>query len=366
MSAEPLRLTPLHEIHRAAGARMVPFAGWDMPLHYGSQLDEHHATRLAATVFDVSHMLAVDITGSDALRYLSAVLANDVTALTSPGAALYTCMLNDEAGILDDLIVYCRGEDAYRIVVNAATADADLAWLTARRDGQDYDAVLTPRRDLALLAVQGPDARERCHAAWPVSRAGAALERFNAALAGETWIARTGYTGEDGYELMLPAADAAACWRALIAAGVRPAGLGARDTLRLEAGLALYGQDMDAGVTPYECGLAWTVALQGGRRFIGRDALENHTANIAQFGLVLLDRGVMRAQQTVKTAYGDGLVTSGGYGPTIAASIALARLPAAVRPGDDVHVIVRERPLRARVVTPPFVRSGRVRVSVAG
>lgn len=366
MSAAPLRVTPLHDVHRAAGARMVPFAGWDMPLHYGSQLEEHHATRRAATVFDVSHMLAVDIAGADALRYLGAVLANDVTTLQAPGDALYTCMLDEAGGILDDLIVYCRGEDAYRLVVNAGTADADLAWLTARRDGQGYDATLTPRRDLALLAVQGPRARERCHAAWPVSRAGASLPRFHAALVGETWIARTGYTGEDGYELMLPASEAVACWNALIAAGVQPAGLGARDTLRLEAGLPLYGQDMDVSVTPYECGLAWTVALQGGRRFIGRDALENHAANLAQYGLVLLDKGVMRAQQSVTTRYGDGVTTSGGFGPTIAASIALARLPVAVRPGDDVDVMVRERALRARVVAPPFVRSGRVRVSVAG
>lgn len=365
MSAEPLRVTPLHDVHRAAGARMVPFAGWDMPLHYGSQLDEHHATRRAATVFDVSHMLAVEVTGADALRYLSTVFANDVTTLV-PGAALYTCLLNEAGGVLDDLIVYCGGEDAYRIVVNAGTADADLAWLTARRDGLGYDATLTPRRDLALLAVQGPAARERCHTAWAVSRAGASLQRFHAALVGETWIARTGYTGEDGYELMLPASEAVACWNALTAVGVQPAGLGARDTLRLEAGLALYGQDMDPGVTPYECGLAWTVALQGGRRFIGRDALENHTATRAQCGLVLLDKGVMRAHQTVKSAYGEGVVTSGGFGPTIGASIALARLPASVRPGDEVEVTVRDRALRARVVTPPFVRSGRVRVSVTG
>lgn len=363
--AAPLRTTPLHALHREHGARMVAFAGWDMPLHYGSQLDEHHATRRAATVFDVSHMLAIDIVGREARAYLRRLLANDVARLTSPGAALYTGLLNDAGGLLDDLIVYRVNDAAYRAVVNAATADADLAWMTHQRDAAGHDCAITPRRDLALLAVQGPQARARAHAAWPATLAAAGLERFHAAIGADTWVARTGYTGEDGYEIMLPAEQAAACWRALAGAGVTPAGLGARDTLRLEAGLGLYGQDMDAGVTPYECGLGWTVVRDGDRAFIGREALATRPVRGVLRGLVLLERGVMRAHQPVTTAQGPGCVTSGGYGPTVGASIALARLPGAVMVDEVVTVTVRDRALRARVVLPPFVRDGRARVSAA-
>ena len=356
-----MRSTPLAAEHRAAGAKLVEFAGWEMPLHYGSQIDEHHAVRRDAGVFDISHMLALDVEGPGARAFLRRALANDVDRLGQAGKALYSCMLAEDGGILDDLIVYLLAADRYRVVVNAATADSDLAWLERLRPP---DAMLRPRRDLAMLAVQGPHAREKCWSALPELRAASEpLGIFFGAAAGDAFIARTGYTGEDGFELMLPLAQAAGAWQRLLAAGVRPCGLGARDTLRLEAGLNLYGQDMDATVTPPECGLAWTVDLAAQRDFVGKAALARRTLTCSMLGLVLDGRGgVLRAHQEIHGAHGAGMVTSGTFSPTLQASIALARLPVASRPGDSVQVAVRDKRLVARVVKPPFVRRGKILV----
>jgi aminomethyltransferase len=353
-----LKHTPLHAAHLEAGARMTGFAGWDMPLHYGSQIDEHHAVRRDCGMFDVSHMLAVEVAGSGARDFLRGLLANDVAKLTGPGSALYSCLLREDGGVLDDLIVYLLEGGCYRIVVNAGTAKRDLAWFEARRGA---GVEIAPRRDLAILAVQGPRARERTWQAMPGIRAATEpLASFRATQADEVFVARTGYTGEDGFEIMLPAAHALALWRALREAGVTPAGLGARDTLRLEAGMNLYGQDMDESVSPLEAGLAWTVDLKSDRAFVGRAALEAARPARRLLGLVLLDKGVMRGHQQVRCASGGGEITSGGYSPTMNRSIALARLPAAVEPGDDVEVDVRGRWLKARAVKPPFVRNGRI------
>ena len=367
-----MKTTPLNATHRAAGARMVDFGGWDMPLHYGSQLDEHHAVRRDAGMFDVSHMRVVDMEGRggpspvSARHFLRTALANNVDKLTVPGKALYTCMLADDGGVRDDLIVYWLGDDRFRLVVNAATAEADVAWLTALRDRVSAGLAIHPRIDLAMIAVQGPNAREKTWKALPgTETATFALKPFSAATAGDLFIARTGYTGEDGFEIVVPAARAVDAWSALRAAGVAPAGLGARDTLRLEAGMNLYGQDMDERTSPLDAGLAWTVDLQGGRDFVGKAALLAQPAARQLAGLVLLDGGgVLRAHQKVHTAHGEGEITSGTFGPTIARSIALARLPKAVAPGDVVEVAVRDKRLRARVVKPPFVRHGAVKVDM--
>ncbi len=356
-----MRRTPLYDAHRAAGAKLVQFADWEMPLHYGSQIEEHHAVRRDAGVFDTSHMLAVDAEGAQAAPFLRRALANDIERLRAPGKALYSCLLAEDGGILDDLIVYFIAAGRYRMVLNAATADADVAWLeTLRPAGVE----LRPRRELAMLAVQGPRAREKFWAALPELRAASeALEGFSSMEMNENFIARTGYTGEDGFELVLPSERAQDAWERLCAAGVRPCGLGARDTLRLEAGMNLYGQDMDASVTPFECGLAWTVALGAGRDFVGRAALERRPATHRLLGLVLEDRGgVLRAHQPVRTAHGDGIVTSGTFAPTLGASIALARVPAACAPGERVQVSVRDKLLAARAVQPPFVRHGKILV----
>ncbi|QDX80788.1 glycine cleavage system protein T [Denitratisoma sp. DHT3] len=359
--------TALHQTHLDAGARIVDFAGWDMPIHYGSQIEEHHAVRRAAGMFDVSHMLSIDLAGADATPYLRRLLANDCAKLQAqPGKALYSCMLREDGGVIDDLIVYFLAPDRYRIVVNAGTADKDVAWMQAQADG--FAVTLTPRRDLAMIAVQGPQAREKFFAAYPAARPVAeALAPFQGAewsaapqnAEGAWFIGRTGYTGEDGFEIALPATQAAAAWAALAAAGVAPCGLGARDTLRLEAGMNLYGQDMDESQNPLESGLAWTVDFKDADRdFIGRRALAALTPGRRLAGLVLLDRGVLRAHQKVHTAAGDGETTSGTFSPTLERSIALARIPAHVENGAEVEVEIRDKRLRAKVVKPPFVRNG--------
>lgn len=355
--------TPLHARHIEAGARIVDFGGWDMPLHYGSQIEEHHAVRKHAGAFDVSHMTIVDILGDQARDFLQKLLANDVGKLALEGKALYTCMLNPAGGVVDDLIVYYLGPARYRLVVNAATREKDLAWIAGQ--AASYSLDVTERADLAMIAVQGPEARELAagivDSAW---REGAlALKPFSAMDADSLFIARTGYTGEDGFEIVLPAPEAGRFWQELLDAGVTPCGLGARDTLRLEAGMNLYGSDMDETTSPLESGLGWSIAWDPAERnFIGRDAVEEVRKDKSrqQFtGLVLEDRGVLRNhQRVVVEGLPDGEITSGGFSPTIGRSIALARLPAGNY--SRAKVDVRGKLLDVRIVKPPFVRNGEV------
>ena len=357
--------TPLYDMHVAAGARIVDFGGWDMPVNYGSQIEEHHAVRRDAGMFDVSHMQVVEVEGPGARAFLRHALANNVDKLTVPGKALYSCMLTEQGGVVDDLIVYYFREDWFRLVVNAGTAEKDIAWLSKVKEGTGAQVRIVPRRDLAILALQGPKARERFAAAF-IAHFGAAkdLKPFNAALHGDWMIARTGYTGEDGFEIVLPSREVSALWQALVAVGARPAGLGARDTLRLEAGMNLYGQDMDDHVSPLDAGLAWTVDLKTSRDFTGRKALEAAGQRSEFLGLLLLDAGgVLRAHQKVRAPKGEGEITSGTFSPTLGKSIALARLPRGTAAGDTVHVLVRDKELAARVVKAPFVRNGKTLVN---
>ncbi|MCL2523794.1 MAG: glycine cleavage system aminomethyltransferase GcvT [Betaproteobacteria bacterium] len=359
-----LKKTPLNAAHCALGARMVDFGGWEMPLHYGSQIAEHHAVRNDCGMFDVSHMCPVDLTGVDCRPFLSRLLANDVAKLTVSGKALYSAMLNEAGGVIDDLIVYFLDERRFRLVINAGTAAKDLAWMRARPAEWQLDVSIAPRREgdgaFAMIAVQGPNARARVEQALPQAKAAIAeLKPFFAAEVDRCFIARTGYTGEDGYEIMLPADEAETLWNALKAAGVAPCGLGARDTLRLEAGMNLYGQDMDESVSPLDAGLAWTVAMQDGRAFTGRAALAAKGQQKAFLGLILRDKGVLRSHQRVVTALGEGEITSGGFSPTLEQSIALARLPLGTQIGDSVEVDIRGKLLRAEVVKPVFVRHGK-------
>ncbi len=365
------RRTPLFALHQSLGARMIDFGGWEMPLHYGSQIEEHHAVRRSAGLFDVSHMGIFDLRGPDAQALLEVLVANDVAKLGTPGKALYGCMLNEAGGVLDDLIVYFLGPaQGFRVVVNAGTRDRDLAWV--REHAANRDVEITERSELALIALQGPAARERLGqllASRHRSGDGAAaltLESFHGAALGAWFVARTGYTGEDGFEVALPAAEAVDVWQGLTALGVVSCGLGARDTLRLEAGLNLYGHDMDESTHPYESGLGWTVAMERReRRFIGRTALESVRIQGSPrklIGLLLEDRGVLRAGQRVTApdageGGGEGVVTSGTFSPTLERSIALARVPTAAR--ERVQVEIRGKLLGARVVKPPFVRHGR-------
>ena len=351
--------TVLNETHRRLGAKMVDFGGWDMPLHYGSQIEEHHAVRRDCGMFDVSHMCAVDIAGPDAKTFLLRLIANNIDKLKEPGKALYSAMLNETGGVVDDLIVYFVGDGQYRMVINAGTAEKDLAWMMVRVAAWQLDVAVTPRRDLAIIAVQGPNAKSKVWQVLPESRAVTeALKPFYSANVGDTFIATTGYTGETGFEITLPASQAENFWQKLLDVGVKPIGLGARDTLRLEAGMNLYGQDMDETVSPLDAGLTWTIDLSTDRDFVGKAALLAQPQQKQFLGLVLLDKGVLRAHQKVITAHGDGEITSGTFSPTLQQSIALARLPQGVAIGETVRVEIRDKQLAAKIVKPCFVRNG--------
>ena len=362
--------TILNDAHRALGAKMVDFGGWDMPLSYGSQLDEHRQVRRDAGMFDVSHMTVVDLRGARVREFLRRLVANSVDKLQKPGKALYTCMLNDRGGVIDDLIVYFLAEDFFRLVVNAATRDKDLAWITAQ--AAPFGVEVSERPELAMIAVQGPNARAKVLDLLSADTAPAAskITRFAATEAVTRdgiplFLARTGYTGEDGFEIVVPQERAVALWDALLAAGVKPAGLGARDTLRLEAGMNLYGQDMDEDVTPYEAALAWTVALDEGRDFTGRAVLEAQQVAGAprrMVGLVMDEKGVLRHGQAVRTAAGDGEILSGTFSPTLGKAIAFARVPAGEL--GEVRVDIRGRDVPVRIVKFPFVRDGKAQEGI--
>ena len=359
-----LKKTVLNSAHRALGARMVDFGGWDMPVNYGSQIEEHHAVRDDCGMFDVSHMCPVDVIGADCRAFLSRLVANDVAKLQVPGKALYSAMLNEAGGVIDDLIIYFLSDRRFRIVVNAGTAEKDLAWMQARAAAWKLDVTLTPRRDgddaLAIIAVQGPNARAKVWEALPQTKATIAdLKPFFGAEVDRYFIASTGYTGEDGYEIMLPADEAESLWQRLNAAGVAPCGLGARDTLRLEAGMNLYGQEMDETISPLDAGLAWTVAMKDDRDFVGKSALTANGQKKQLLGLILIAKGVLRSNQQVITKHGNGEITSGSFSPTLQQSIALARLPLGVQAGDEVDVDIRGKLLKARVVKPVFARNGK-------
>jgi len=351
--------TILNATHRALGAKMVDFGGWDMPLNYGSQIEEHHQVRRDAGMFDVSHMTVVDLHGPRTREFLRHLLANSIDKLTKSGKALYSCMLNEKGGVIDDLIVYFLTEDFFRVVVNASTRDKDLAWI--EKQAKAFEVKVTERGDLSMIAVQGPNAREKALGllSADVRAKAAKLGKFVAVEGDGLFIARTGYTGEDGFEIIVPEANAVSLWNRLKDAGVAPAGLGARDTLRLEAGMNLYGQDMDEDITPWEAGLAWTVSLDEGRDFIGRKALEKQKSDGVKrvmVGLIMDDKGVLRHGQRVATPAGDGEILSGGFSPTIGKSIAFARVPAGSDQG--LQADIRGRLVPVRVVKYPFVRDG--------
>ena len=357
--------TALYDKHVEAGARIVDFGGWDMPLNYGSQKEEHHAVRNDAGMFDVSHMTIVDLSGERTRAFLQYLLANDVARLQDYGKALYTCMLNADGGVIDDLIVYYLEDRRYRLVVNAATRDKDLVWI--REQAAAFDVAVVERAELAMLAVQGPNARELAASCVDSEyrEAALALKPFFGFEAADWFVARTGYTGEDGWEICMPAAEAPAVWDRMLAAGIAPCGLAARDTLRLEAAMNLYGTDMDESVSPLEAGLGWTIAWEPAERdFIGRGALEAQRASSGRqrfVGLLLEDKGVLRNhQKIVVDDVGEGEITSGGFSPTIGKSIGLARVPAGDY--DRARVEVRGKLLNVRIVKTPFVRNGKIRI----
>ena len=353
--------TPLYEQHLNAGGKMVDFAGWEMPIHYGSQVQEHHQVRNDAGMFDVSHMVVLDIEGKDSNAFLQRLLANNINKLKQQGKALYSCMLNEAGGVIDDLIVYYLSDTFYRMVINAATRENDMVWIMSQIEG--FDLSIRERDDLAMIAVQGPNAREKALSTLDekIAEKVAALKPFVGVQVDNIFFARTGYTGEDGFEIMLPNEMAAEFWATLLTAGILPTGLGARDTLRLEAGMNLYGTDMDTTTSPLISGLSWTVALAPeARDFLGRSALEAEVSRGTAsklVGLVLEGKGVLRGHQKVITATGKGEITSGTFSPTLGVAIALARVP--VETNDQCFVEIRGKEHPVRVVKPPFVRNGK-------
>lgn len=352
--------TALHAKHLEAGAKMVDFFGWDMPINYGSQIEEHHAVRKDAGMFDVSHMTIVDVTGSQAKDYLRYLLANDVAKLKDKGKALYSGMLNEAGGVVDDLIVYHFDETNYRLVVNSATREKDMNWLNDKASG--FDVAITEKPDFAMIAVQGPNAKEKAATLFSEAQkeSVAGMKPFFGVQAEDLFIATTGYTGEAGYEIMVPTDRAAQFWQDLLDSGVQPCGLGARDTLRLEAGMNLYGQDMDENTSPLAANMGWTISWEPeDRNFVGRQALEAQKAAGTEklVGLVLTEKGVLRHGQKIRSGSGEGVITSGTFSPTLGHSIALARVPA--NTGDTVEVEMRKKWVTVSVVKPSFVRNGK-------
>ncbi len=353
--------TVLHAKHLEAGAKMVDFHGWEMPINYGSQIEEHHAVRTDAGMFDVSHMTIVDVKGNDAQAFLRKLVANDVAKLTVPGKALYTGMLNEQGGVIDDLIIYFFDETDYRLVVNSATREKDLAHLA--KVSADFDVTVTERPEFGMIAVQGPNAKEKVAKVLTAEQQAAVegMKPFFGVQTGDLFIATTGYTGEDGYEIVVPEAQAADLWQALLDAGVAPAGLGARDTLRLEAGMNLYGLDMDETVSPLAANMGWTIAWEpADRDFIGRDVLEKQRAEQSTdklVGLVMEEKGVLRAGLKVIVEGGEGVITSGTFSPTLGYSVALARVPRST--GETAQVEMRKKLVDVKVVKPCFVRQGK-------
>lgn len=354
--------TSLYQKHLDAGAKMVDFAGWDMPINYGSQIEEHHLVRNQAGIFDVSHMTVVDVIGSEAEAFLRYLLANDVAKLDEIGRALYSGMLNETGGVVDDLIVY-RMSFGYRVVVNCATREKDLAWI--RSHASEFDVRIEEQADLAILAVHGPEAIDKVCSILDEDRAtkSAQLKNFRGFESDAWFIARTGYTGEKGLEIILPSEEAPQVWDKLLAAGVKPVGLGARDTLRLEAGMNLYGHDMDETVSPIAANMEQTIAWQPeDRAFIGREAVTAHLAeqqagNMPMLtGLVLEQRAVLREGQKIVCERGEGVITSGSFSPTLKHSIALARIPV---DSGACQVDIRGTLTDVRIVKPNFVRFGK-------
>jgi aminomethyltransferase len=354
--------TVLFDKHIESGAKMVDFHGWEMPINYGSQIEEHHAVRQDAGMFDVSHMTIVDINGSDAQTFLRKLVANDVAKLTVPGKALYTGMLNEEGGVIDDLIIYFFSEESYRLVVNSATREKDLAWIN--KQAQAFSVTVTERPEFGMIAVQGPQAKAKVASILDAMQTATVegLKPFFGVQAGDLFIATTGYTGEAGYEIVVPAVQAADLWQQLLDAGVKPAGLGARDTLRLEAGMNLYGLDMDDSVSPLAANMAWTIAWEPeDRDFIGREALVAQKAAGTEklVGLVMEAKGVLRSGLKVITANGEGVITSGSFSPTLGYSVAMARIPSGAAVGDTVQVEMRKKLVDVKVTKAGFVRNGK-------
>ena len=364
--AAPLKRTPLFETHKALGARLVEFGGWEMPVQYSSIIEEHRAVRDRAGLFDVSHMGEFRVVGAGALAFLQYLVPNDVSRLTDY-QALYSQICRPDGGTLDDLLIYRHGEDHFMVVVNAGTMPKDWAWFSEQAAGR-ADVTLTNISDeTALLALQGPLAPQILQPLTTTSLSEIVYYHFRpSVVAGvECLISRTGYTGEDGFELYCSPGAASALWHALLEAGkpsgLLPAGLGARDTLRLEAGYCLYDHELTEEITPLEAGLGWSVKLNKEADFIGKQALADEKASGLRrklVGIELRERGIPRAGYAIlKDGERIGAVTSGTMCPTLGRAAAMGYVPPAfAQVGTEIAVEVRDKPLPAVIVPLPFYK----------
>lgn len=360
-ATEPLLHTALYDEHLALGARMVPFAGWEMPIQYGGIVDEHHAVRKRSGIFDVSHMGRLEVHGAEAAKFLRYLNTWDVTKL-NPGQGHYSAMCREDGGILDDVYVFCLSETRYLVVVNASNADKIRRWVT--QHVTPFDAKILDRHtSTTMIAAQGPDALDQLRTVIGDDFVASIKPRRCAETDwhGHTLFAsRTGYTGEDGLELIIDAEAGPNLWRALIDQGFSPTGLGARDTLRLEAALLLYGNDMHEETNPLAVGLGWIVDLDDSD-FIGKAALVKTAAAPSTAELVCLTvegRGIMRSDCTIlHSGESVGKVTSGGYSPTLSASIGMGFVPPNLaEPGTKLQVEVRGKQLDVTVIPRPFYK----------
>jgi len=348
--------TDLFQEHINLGAKMVDFGGWNMPINYGSQINEHKTVRSNVGIFDVSHMSVFDLNGSEQIDFLRNLLPNDVAKISSPNRALYSPLLDESGGIMDDLIVYNLGSH-YRIISNCATSSQNHKWF--KKHSEDYDVEVTFRKDLSIIAVQGPNSLKI------LKKIGMEnlddLIDFDLKMLNSTMVAKTGYTGEEGFEIVVKSSEVQSLWKKLIEAEASPIGLGARDTLRLEAGLNLYGTDMDTSNHPFESNLAWTIDLSDNERnFIGKSSLEkiNKESSKELVGIILKEKGVLRSNQIITHKSGSGIVLSGTFSPSFGFSIALARLDKGHKGIGKVEI--RNKEFNIEIVSPPFIRKGKI------
>jgi len=351
--------TTLHESHIELGAKMVNFSNWEMPISYTSLIEEHNAVRNTAGIFDVSHMAVFDFMGGDQIAFFEKIFANDIKKISLENKAIYGALLNEEGGILDDLIIY-HANSKFRLVSNCSTREQNRDWY--KKHAVEFGVEVIERSDIGILAIQGPDALNKILAISEIDHQVNNLQSFGCIFDGEKLFARTGYTGEDGLELIVPNSDIKSLWNKALELDCTPIGLGARDTLRLEAGLNLYGNDMTVDNHPYESNLGWTIDMNDeNRQFIGKDALLsiNQSESKKIVGIILRDKGVLRTGYEITHGQGNGIVLSGSYSPTLQSSIGLARVDRGYQ--ENGKVMIRNKELNIDFVSPRFLRQGKIR-----
>jgi aminomethyltransferase len=350
--------TPLNKSHIELGAKMVNFSNWEMPISYSSLIEEHNAVRNTVGIFDVSHMSVFDFDGDNQVAFFEKIFANDIKKIYKDNKAIYGALLNEEGGILDDLIIY-HANNKFRLVSNCSTREQNRQWF--EKHAVEFGVKVMERSDMGILAIQGPDALNKILKIKEIDNQVNTLQSFGCMFEGDKLYARTGYTGEDGLELIVPTKDINHLWDQALELGCTPIGLGARDTLRLEAGLNLYGNDMTINNHPYESNMGWTIDMSDeSREFIGKDALLSIDQSKSQkiVGIILQDKGILRSGYEITHEQGKGVVLSGSYSPTLQSSIGLARVDQGYK--ENGKVMIRNKLLNIDFVSPRFLGQGKI------